>query len=210
MINQKPPWSHATYTRRLDLQRDQQVYTQGDRPGSVYYQVVAGVIRLEIASPEGRMLLADFKGPGERFGVADALRGCDRAESAIVRSFKAKVDVFEVPLLTPLLAEMITELVEFNRYLLERDRMTATERVGLYLYRLSDVPAHLICLAHHEIGDFVGCSREAVTRAFSTFSEGGILRSVPYRKVRVTDRPKLEAWLIHRHVLAPWAGPAGT
>jgi CRP/FNR family transcriptional regulator len=176
------------------------------------YVVCAGRAKLSTSSGDARVLITQIAGPGEALGLGAALSGEPYEGTAetlapsrvsfisregLLRLLSADAGAalrvarqlgrnyrtaFEQVRLLGLSNSAAGKFARFILEACERDRAEAAEGAG-----------HLkLTLTHEEIGQLIGASRETVTRLFSEFKSGAIIK-VSGATLRVNDRPALEA-----------------
>lgn len=156
-------------------------------PAQGLYIVLEGEVKLSINSSEGRRLSLSIARKGEILGLASALSGSSYDVTAETL-YPAKVahisrrDFLNFLSRHPEVYQTVTE--ELSRYVTKACEQlrtvglsaTAPEKLARLLLDWSDSGQTTECgtrfrfsMTHEEIGEFIGASRETVTRTLSTF-----------------------------------------
>ena len=186
------------------------LFAEGQTPRGVYV-LCAGRAKLSTSSGDARVLITQIAGPGEVLGLAAALSG-EPYEGTAETLLPSRVSFINRESLLRFLAGDPGAALRVARQL-GRNYRTAFGQVRLL--GLSNSAAgkfarflieacerdrvetggggHVkLTLTHEEIGQLIGASRETVTRLFSEFKGGGIIK-VSGAALRVNDRTALEA-----------------
>ena len=162
------------------------LFTEKD-PVSAIYIVFEGEVKLSMNSPEGKRLSLHIARKGEILGLASALSGrpCEMtaeilypAKIAIVRRTEFLNFLARHPAVYPTVTEELT-----RNYAMACDQLrtvalsaSAPEKLARLLLEWSEngqtTENGTRCrmpLTHGEIGEFIGASRETVTRTLSVF-----------------------------------------
>jgi CRP/FNR family transcriptional regulator, cyclic AMP receptor protein len=162
------------------------LFTEKD-PSSAVYIVLEGQIKLSMNSPDGKRLILHIAKKGEILGLASALssRSCEMTAETL---YPAKVAVVRRSEFLSFLARhpevypTVTEELSRN-YTMACDQLrtvglsaSAPEKLARLLLEWSEngqtAEGGTRCrmpLTHGEIGEFIGASRETVTRTLSVF-----------------------------------------
>jgi CRP/FNR family cyclic AMP-dependent transcriptional regulator len=154
------------------------------------FRVVEGQIKISVNSSSGRRLAVAFAGPGELLDLASVITGHPHFVTTetlypcvLARISTEKLNMFlsvRPALYEPLLKEMVAQYNVFCSIvrLIGLDTSVPRRLARLLLHwsessgkKSFDGVRISVALTHEEIGEFVGASRESITRAFSTFRE---------------------------------------
>lgn len=150
------------------------------------YIVLDGEVRLSINSPEGKRLSLRIARKGDVLGLSSALSG-GPYEMTAETLYPAKIALIERakflgflsrhPEVYPIITEELGRQVAMSCEQLRTVALSATapEKLARLLLEWSEVDSKnntgrlRFSLTHEEIGEFIGASRETVTRALSNF-----------------------------------------
>jgi CRP/FNR family transcriptional regulator, cyclic AMP receptor protein len=151
------------------------------QPSDGVFVVVEGEVKLSINSTEGRRLSLRIAKPGEVLGLSSTLSN-NPYEMTADTLYPAKIahisrqDFLNFLARHPEVYEIVTREVSRSFNLAcEQLRMvglstSVPERLACLLLRWSESNSRCrIALTHEEIGEFIGASRETVTRTLSVF-----------------------------------------
>ena len=187
----------------IDLSEGEVLFEQGD-VGDALYAIVSGSLEFSILSREGRKLSLDVMRPGALFGEIALFDPGDRTatvtalENSRVRGVK-NADILAAIRETPELGiDMIQLAGERMRWM----SLQLNEQVFLpmparlarkILYLTVDGTGHLalLTLSQTELAEFVGATREAVSKTLSLWKRAGVIDATR-GGVRVLDRSALQ------------------
>jgi CRP/FNR family transcriptional regulator len=158
------------------------------QPSSGIYVVLEGEVKLSINSSDGRRLAFHIAKAGEVLGLSSTLTGGDYEMTADTL-YPAKIAHISRPVFLKFLAShpevypiVIREVSHSFNLACEQLRMvglstSVPERLARLLLVWSDEPGQTtdrgarcrLSMTHEEIGEFIGASRETVTRTLSIF-----------------------------------------
>jgi CRP/FNR family transcriptional regulator len=158
------------------------------QPASGIYVVMEGEVKLSINSPDGRRLSFRIAKAGEVLGLSSALSG-DAYEMTADTLYPAKIAHISQPVFLQFLSRhpavyqsVAREMVRTYNTACEQLRMvglstSVPERLAHLLLVWSDEPGRKperparcrLSLTHEQIGEFIGASRESVTRTLGKF-----------------------------------------
>lgn len=187
----------------VDLAEGQVLFEQGD-VGDALYAIVSGSLEFSILSREGRKLSLDVMRPGALFGeIALFDPGVRTAtvtalEPSCVRGVK-NADILAAIRKTP---ELGIDLIQLAGERMRWMSSQLNEQVFLpmparlarkILYLTVDGTGHmaLLTLSQAELAEFVGATREAVSKTLSLWRKAGVI-DVSRGGVRVLDRSALQ------------------
>ena len=170
-----------------------------------WYSVTRGAATRSVIRSDGRRVLLELLLPGDFFGFA--------LQGEYDSSSEAVVDGTVIVRYSRLLAEerlrsnpteawavceaLIGALSRLERHLLVGGRVTASQKVGSFLFEVErrvHGPANelQLPLSRYDIADYLGISVETVSRALSDLVRRGCIQLTGPRGVRILDRDALE------------------
>ena len=192
------------------LRKDTVVFHEGD-PGSAFYLVKSGRVKIYKSSAFGREQVLSILGDGQIFGDVPAFDGGPYPATAATMTdveifLIRRADFQEIMRRHPEIAlKIITVLGARLRHALELIRDLSFKQVphrlaGLLLKMGKEhgepSPAGTVIrlsLSRQDLADIVGTSRETVTRELKKMERAGLI-DVNRRQLIIIDRARLEAW----------------
>ncbi len=185
------------------------LFHEGD-PGDTLYLVVSGLVKITIASPDGREMLLATVGPTETFGELSLVDGGSRSTSAVAVEPTTVFTLRRQDLLDALHNEpalvdgLLRSLGTLVRRLTEQTGdlvfLDVQARVAKLLVGLADrervagqgAPVAVdLPLSQTELAEMVGVSRQSLNQALHRFAERGWI-TIDGRHVTVTNFAQLE------------------
>jgi CRP/FNR family transcriptional regulator, anaerobic regulatory protein len=192
-------------TLRLDA--GQTLFREGD-PASRVFTVTRGSLKLYKLMPDGRRHIVGFMFPGEFLGISiddeHAFTAEIIEESQLCSFSRGRFASFlaEHPTMERELYRMAAhELSAAQQQLVLLGRKTATERLASFLlllaHRADEVRGETIDIVHlpmnrADIADYLGLTKETVSRILSTFRAARLIRLRALNEVQILDRAMLE------------------
>ncbi|MFK7761895.1 MAG: Crp/Fnr family transcriptional regulator [Roseobacter sp.] len=187
----------------VDLDEGEVLFEQGD-VGDALYAIVSGTLEFSILSREGRKLSLDVMRPGALFGEIALFDPGTRTatvtalEASRVRGVK-NADILhairEAPDLGIDLIQLAGERMRWmSSQLNEQVFLPMPARLARkILYLTVDGAGHLslLTLSQAELAEFVGATREAVSKTLSLWKRAGVIDATR-GGVRVLDRNALQ------------------
>jgi CRP/FNR family transcriptional regulator len=165
------------------------VLFEGDRT-KYFFEIIRGVMKHHKLLPDGRRQITGFPYPGSYFGLTVGDRVAYTAEAVTdVRLWRYSRAGFERLMEQmpgsgrPLFELVLRELCAAQDQILLLGRMTAQERIATFLFTLAQQTAahggrasqvHLP-MNRSEIADYVGLSKETVSRSLTQLRRQGII-----------------------------------
>ena len=198
----------AAKLRRHTFQKSETIFHQDD-PGDRLHLLAEGMVKISIFSEDGRENDIALLTPGDCFGEMSLLDGGPRSATAVAigpsktlalsredflvfLSEHAMVALQIISLLVRRLRamdEMVGDMV-----FLDVPTRVAKKLVELtHTYRVNRSGTHQVAvpLGQEELSRLVGSSREAVSRALTTYRKMGLL-TTSHRRIVITDLEGLE------------------
>lgn len=192
------------------------LFTENARPEGVFV-ILSGEVKLSISSNDGRRLILSIVKAGEVLGLSSALSGlpCEMAAEVL---YPAKIAVIERSKFLAFLGrhhevfQVVTEELSLQyKVACEQLRMvalttTAPEKLARLLLEWSERGQNTengtrfgFALTHEEIGEFIGASRETVTRTLNKFKRRQLV-SQKGSKLTIPNRRALESLYISKAI----------
>lgn len=186
------------------LEKGDVLFDEGD-PGEALFAVVSGSLEVSVYSEDGRKLALDIMRPGSVLGEITLFDpGCRTAtatalEPTRVRRVRHSDVLREIKANSELAIDLIhlagQRMRWMNRQLNEQVFLPVPLRLArkiLYLTQGDTVPHRsTLDLSQSELAEFVGATREAVSKTLSTWKKAGVIDSTRGGLV-VRDRGALE------------------
>jgi CRP/FNR family transcriptional regulator len=182
--------------------KDGEIYHEGQRADAVF-NIITGVVKAYRKAPDGSEHITAFLFPGDVFGLSEAGKYTNATKAitplaayrfpvSALRSRLAK----DADLEFHVICKLIHELRETQRHALLLARRGALSRVAMFLQLLESLQAGrsertaeiYLPMKRSDIGEYLGMSLEAVSRAFRTLTSRGIIKSRDRRHLKITDR----------------------
>ena len=184
-----PAGQHALSSRTIGtlrkVARHQRIFAEGEAADH-FYQVVSGVVRTYTVLPDGRRIIDGFHLAGDIFGLesrAHYRQSANGIDDVTVLSFRrCDLDVLagsRSELGKNLQSSLIASLARAQEHRLLLGRKTAAEKVAGFLVeiaqRASKSKIAKLPMQHADIADYLGLSRETVSRVLSNLSNDGMV-----------------------------------
>ncbi len=180
------------------------LFDQGDE-GDTLYAVTEGAIELSVLSREGRKLSLDILRPGDMFGEIALFDPSVRTASAIAVGDTHVLSVRNADLLRELrrAPELAVDLVKLagqrmrwmNRQLSEQVFLPMPSRLARKILHLTEhekTDHPILDMSQSELAEFVGATREAVSKTLSTWKKRGVVENAP-GGLKISDYSALRA-----------------
>ena len=163
------------------------IYLQDAEPDG-FYLVRSGHVRLARCQEDGRELLLRLAGPGDVFGVPEAITGARRLTSASARMpvvirrvpipALRRIEAEEPALAFDLYQDALDDAQTLERRLADQMMARAFEKTAVALLTLLEsAKSALLHVTHADIAAMAGVSRETVTRMLCRMDELGAVRT---------------------------------
>lgn len=187
----------------VDLEEGEVLFQQGD-DGDALYAIVSGSLEFSILSREGRKLSLDVMRPGALFGEIALFDPGTRTatvtalEKSRVRGVKNSDVLIAIRHAPELAIDMIQLAGERMRWmssqLNEQVFLSMPARLArkiLYLTLDGSEQLAVLPLSQSELAEFVGATREAVSKTLSIWKRAGVIESAR-GGLKVLDREALQ------------------
>ena len=199
--------------RTLKLDSSQTLFHEGD-PATRVFTLTSGTLKLYKLLPDGRRQVTGFMHPGDFLGMSmddEHAFSAEALEDATLCWFpRNRFDDFveaHGAMERELYRMAAHELAAAQQQMVLLGRKTATERLASFLLILAErserVPGRThnvvrLPMSRSDIADYLGLTKETVSRVFSAFRRGRLIR------LRASD----EVEIVHREGLEQLAGCA--
>lgn len=202
-LTEASPALHAmleTLARPVSLEDGETLFSQGDQ-GDSLYAVTSGALEISVLAEDGRRLALDVMRTGAVFGEIAIFDPGPRTASATALSATTLLgiryaEVMRAIASDPQLAEDMIRLAGLrmrwmSRQISEQAFLSLQSRLARWVLYLMDGEAHL-SLSQAHLAEYVGATREAVSKTISTWKKAGIA-TYDRSGLRVVDRPALQS-----------------
>jgi CRP/FNR family cyclic AMP-dependent transcriptional regulator len=180
----------GTYLTRRTVSRGSVIFSKGD-PGTGLMGIIAGAVKISVASADGRDIVLNIIRAGEIFGEIALLDGHPRTADATAMS-DCELMVLERREFIPFLRSQPDVTLKLMEILCSRLRRTSEQvqdvtflglpiRLAKTLLELasaseSSTPKGKIAITQREISQIVGRSRESTNKQLRTWAKRGWVR----------------------------------
>lgn len=191
----------------MRLRAGQTLFREGD-PATRVFTLTEGSLKLYKLLPDGRRHVVGFMYPGDFLGISmddEHAFSAELIEHAQFCCFtRGRFETFlrDHPLLGHELYRFAAhELSAAQQQLVLLGRKTATERLASFLLLLAERADRLagretnvvdFPMSRADIADYLGLTKETVSRIFSAFRADRLIRLEALNKVKILDRPALQ------------------
>lgn len=196
----------AVFSSIVRLNKGEEIYREGQHTDAVF-NIITGVVKAYKTAPDGSEHITAFLFPDDMFGLSE--------EGKYTNSTKAVTPLalyrFLVPSLRSQLAKdadlefhvickLMHELRETQRHAFLLARRGALSKVTMFLQLLENLQTArgertaeiYLPMKRSDIGEYLGMSLEAVSRAFRVLTTRGIIKSWDRRHLKIADRSSFE------------------
>jgi len=186
--------------------RGEAIYHRGD-PGESLMLVLSGRVKIANVTANAREVVLNFLGPGDFNGEIAVLDGRERSANAVALEDTETFILYRRDIL-PVLMENSETLLDVVRVLCEKLRAASaiveanalemTGRLAAGVLRLAEQHGRKtkdgvvidLTLSQRDLGNFVGLSRENVSRQFAKLKDAGIV-DMSDAQIVVSDMARL-------------------
>ena len=181
----------------------QPLFHEGD-PAELVFNLISGSAKLYKLLPDGRRQVTGFLFPGDFLGVAAGDEHAFTAEtleaSEMCRFPRHRFEAFieaRPPMKRELYRMAMHELAAARQQMVLLGRKNAPERLASFLLlllgRIGDAADRIaLPMNRTDIADYLGLTKETVSRAFTAFKTGGMIRLLAGDVVEILDAARLE------------------
>lgn len=185
-----------------DLDEGEVLFSQGEA-GDALYALESGELEVSVLSAEGRKLSLDVFHPGTVFGEIALFDQGVRTATITARAPSTLMQVQRSDLLgliraNPGMAVSLFELLgrrlraisgQLHQHVFLSLQMRLARKV-LHLTGGGEHPSVVLMMSQGELADFVGASREAVSKALTAWTREGYIEATR-KQIRILDRAAL-------------------
>jgi CRP/FNR family transcriptional regulator len=184
-----------------------QIYQEGVS-ATAAFNVISGVVKAYRTAADGSEHIVAFLYPGDLFGLAEGARYTNSARALTpVTAFQLAIPALRSKLTKDaaldfhVICKLCQELRQAQQHSLLLARRQAVPKLAAFLHLLDQHQSTrgergadiYLPMNRSEIGEYVGMSLEAVSRAFRTLTARGVIRSRDRHHLVITDRNALNA-----------------
>jgi CRP-like cAMP-binding protein len=192
----------AVFSSIVRLNKGEKIYREGQHTDAVF-NIITGVVKAYKTAPDGSEHVAAFLFPDDMFGLSEEGKYTNSTEALTPLTLYR----FPVPALRSRLAKdadlefhvickLLHELRETQRHAFLLTRRRALSKVAMFLQLLENVQAArgertaeiYLPMNRSDIGEYLGMSLEAVSRAFRGLTTRGIIKSRDRQHLTIVDR----------------------
>ncbi len=182
--------------------KDEEIYRDGQRADAVF-NIITGVVKAYKIAPDGSEHITAFLFPGDLFGLSEEGKYTNATKAITplavyrfpVSALKSRL-AKDADLEFHVICKLIHELRETQRHAFLLARRGALSRVAMFLQLLENLQAArgertaeiYLPMKRSDIGEYLGMTLEAVSRAFRSLTSRGIIKSRDRRHLKITDR----------------------
>jgi CRP/FNR family transcriptional regulator len=184
-----------------------QIYQQG-ASASAAFNIISGVVKAYRTAPDGSEHVMAFLFPEDLFGLAEGTKYTNSTRALTpVTAFQIAVPALRSKLTRDaaldfhVICKLCQELREAQQHSLLLARKQAVPKLAAFLQMLEQHQSArgergadiYLPMNRSEIGEYVGLSLEAVSRAFRTLAARGVVKCRDRRHLTIADRGALNA-----------------
>lgn len=187
--------------RTVKLSRGQVLFHEGD-PVTRVFTLTRGTLKLYNLLADGRRHVAGFVHPGGFLGISmdeEHVFSAESLDDAQLcwfprNGFDGFVDM-HAPIERELYRMAAHELASAHQQMVLLGRKTATERLATFLIRLAGESGSSVVrlpMSRTDIADYLGLTKETVSRVLSAFRRDRLIRLKAIDEVEILEREGLE------------------
>lgn len=192
----------AVLSSIVRLNKGEEIYREGQHIDAVF-NIITGVVKAYKTAPDGSKHVTAFLFPDDVFGLSEEGRYTNSTEALTplalyrfpmpaLRSRLAK----DADLEFHVICKLLHELRETQRHAFLLTRKRALSKLAMFLQLLENLQVArgertaeiYIPMKRSDIGEYLGMSPEAVSRAFRALTTRGIIKSRDRRHLIIADR----------------------
>ena len=192
----------AVLSSIVRLNKGEKIYREGQHIDAVF-NIITGVVKAYRTAPDGSKHITAFLFPDDMFGLSEEGKYTNSTEALTplalyrfpmpaLRSRLAK----DADLEFHVICKLLHELRETQRHAFLLTRKRALAKLAMFLQLLENLQVArgertaeiYLPMKRSDIGEYLGMSPEAVSRAFRVLTTRGIIKSRDRRHLMVADR----------------------
>ena len=183
-----------------------EIYREGHRANTVF-NIISGVVKAYKTTPDGSEHITAFLFPDDLFGLSEEGSYTNSTKAiTLVTAYQLPVSALRSRLLKDaslefhVICKLCQELRQAQRHAFLLVRRRALSKVAMFLQLLEQLQAArgehtteiYLPMSRSDIGEYIGMSLEAVSRAFASLTTRGIIKSRDRRHLKIIDRSTFE------------------
>jgi CRP-like cAMP-binding protein len=183
------------------------IYREGDHADAVF-NIIRGVVASWKPSPDGREHIVAFLFPDDLFGLSVEGTYANSAKAiTAVTAYRLPVTALrnrlskDAQLEFHVICKLCQELRQAQRHAFMLSERKAASRLAMFLQMMEQLqiaggdqnPEIYLPMHRSDIGEYVGLTLAAVSRAFRSLTMRGIIKHRDRRHLRIVDRRAFEA-----------------
>lgn len=192
----------AVLSSIVRLNKGETIYLEGEQTDAVF-NIITGVVKAYKTAPDGSKHIIAFLFPDDMFGLSEEGKYTNSTEALTPLALYR----FPMPALQSRLAKdadlefhvickLLHELRESQRHAFLLTRKRALSKLAMFLQLLENLQVArdertaeiYLPMKRSDIGEYLGMSPEAVSRAFRALTARGIIKSRDRRHLKIADR----------------------
>ena len=184
-----------------------EIYREG-RSANAVFNLISGVVKAFRTAPDGSEHITEFLFPDDLFGLSEEGKYVNSTTAiTAVTAFQMPVSALRTRLSKDaalefhVICKLCQELDQAQQHSVLMARRRAPAKVAMFLQQLERLQVArgeragniYLPMSRSDIGEYVGMSLEAVSRAFRSLCTEGIIRSRDRRHLKIVDRAAFEA-----------------
>jgi CRP/FNR family transcriptional regulator len=184
------------------FKKGEKIYSEGQRINAVF-NIITGVVKAYTTARDGSEQITAFLFSDDLFGLSEEGRFANSTKAITpVTAYRLPVSALlsrlskDASLEFHVICKLCHELRQTQRHALLAARKRALPKVAMFLQLLEQIQAArgersteiYLPMNRSDIGEYVGMSLEAVSRAFRSLTTRGIIKSRDRRHLKITDR----------------------
>jgi CRP/FNR family transcriptional regulator len=190
----------------VQFKKGAEIYRESDRADAVF-NIISGVVKAYTCGPDGKEHVAAFLLPEDVFGLAQEGRYANSLKALTpvtayripITALRSRLTV-DAALEFHIIAKLCHELRQAQRHAFLLASKRTLSKLTMFLQMLEQLQTAkgestseiYVPMDRSDIAEYIGTTLAAVSRAFRTLTERGILRSRDRRHVNVIDRDAFE------------------
>jgi CRP-like cAMP-binding protein len=188
------------------FKRGAEIYRE-DHHANAIFNIISGVVKAYKTAPDGSKHITAFLFPDDLFGLSEEERYTNSTEAiTLVTAFKIPVSALrsrlskDASLEFHVICKLCQELRQAQRHAFLLARRQALLKLAMFLQLLEQLQAArgestteiYLPMNRSDVGEYLGMSLEAVSRAFRNLTARGIIKSRDRWHLKIIDRAAFE------------------
>lgn len=196
----------ATIASIVRFKRGEAIYVDG-APADAVFNIIAGTVKTHKKLPDGVAHITAFLFPGDVFGLSEGgLYESSASAVEPVTAYRLPISALrsrlkqDATLEFHVICKLCHELRTTQRHAFLLAERRALSKVAMFLQMIelqqnlrgNGTDDIVLAMSRSDIGDYVGMSLAAVSRAFRTLAARGIIETRQRHHVKIVDRAQFE------------------